>query len=96
MQHETPKEQSAKGPTVGHLSDKDMKGLYLIRPINTPGIHTTQSFKGCANPLVFSINADYQWVVWVRTGFAAIVNKLKKYSLFNNFSRSGGFVIRPH
>ena len=29
------KEQSAKGSTVGHLSDKDMKGLYLIRPINT-------------------------------------------------------------
>ena len=24
------KEQSAKGSTVGHLSDKDLKGLYII------------------------------------------------------------------
>ena len=28
-------EQNAKGSTVGHLSDKDMKGLYLIQPTNT-------------------------------------------------------------
>ena len=26
------KEQNAKGSTVGHLSDKDLKGLYLIKP----------------------------------------------------------------
>ncbi len=29
------KEQSAKGSTVGHLSDKDLKGLYLVKPLNT-------------------------------------------------------------
>ncbi len=27
------KEQSAKGSTVGHLSDKDLKGLYLVKPL---------------------------------------------------------------
>lgn len=29
------KEQNAKGSTVGHLSDKDLKGLYLIKPLKT-------------------------------------------------------------
>lgn len=29
------KEQNAKGSTVGHLSDKDLKGLFLVKPLNT-------------------------------------------------------------
>ena len=29
------KEQSAKGSTVGHLSDKDLKGLYLVKPLKS-------------------------------------------------------------
>ena len=29
------KEQNAKGSTVGHLSDKDLKGLCLVKPLNT-------------------------------------------------------------
>ncbi len=29
------KEQSSKGSTVGHLSDKDLKGLYLVKPLNS-------------------------------------------------------------
>lgn len=29
------KEQNAKGSTVGHLSDKDLKGLYLTKPLKT-------------------------------------------------------------
>ena len=30
------KEKSAKGSTVGHLSDSDIKELYIIKPTNTP------------------------------------------------------------
>ena len=29
------KEQNAKGSTVGHLSEKDLKGLFLVKPLNT-------------------------------------------------------------
>ena len=29
------KEQNAKGSTVGHLSDKDLKGSFLVKPLNT-------------------------------------------------------------
>ncbi len=29
------KEQNAKGSTVGHLSDKDLKGLFLVKPLNS-------------------------------------------------------------
>ena len=37
------KEQSAKGSTVGHLSDKDMKGLYLILSINTMNFNSRKT-----------------------------------------------------
>ena len=37
------KEQSAKGSTVGHLSDKDMKGLYLIQSINTMNFNSRKT-----------------------------------------------------
>ena len=38
------KEQSAKGSTVGHLSDKDMKELFLIRPVNKPIFKPRKTF----------------------------------------------------
>ena len=38
------KEQIAKGSTVGHLSDKDLKGLYLIKPVNTLTFNSRKIF----------------------------------------------------
>ena len=38
------KEQNAKGSTVGHLSDKDLKGLYLIRPTNSSNFNPRKTF----------------------------------------------------
>ena len=38
------KEQNAKGSTVGHLSDKDLKGLYLIKPTNTERFNPRNTF----------------------------------------------------
>ena len=38
------KEQCAKGSTVGHLSDKDLKGLYLMQPLNTLTFNSRKVF----------------------------------------------------
>ena len=38
------KEQNAKGSTVGHLSDKDLKELYVIEPQNTSNFHPRYFF----------------------------------------------------
>ena len=38
------KEQNAKGSTVGHLSDKDLKELYVIEPQNTSNFHPRDFF----------------------------------------------------
>ena len=46
------KEQSAKGSTVGHLSDKDMKGLYLIQPINAINFNPRKIFDGLLSLII--------------------------------------------
>ena len=38
------KEKNAKGSTVGHLSDKDLKGLFLIKPIESAFFHPRKTF----------------------------------------------------
>lgn len=40
------KEQNAKGSTVGHLSDKDLKGLYLIKPLKTRAFNPRKTLDG--------------------------------------------------
>jgi type I restriction-modification system specificity subunit len=40
------KEQNAKGSTVGHLSDKDLKGLYLIKPLKTRVFNPRKTLDG--------------------------------------------------
>ena len=40
------KEQNAKGSTVGHLSDKDLKGLYLIKPLKTRVFNSRKTLDG--------------------------------------------------
>ena len=40
------KEQNAKGSTVGHLSDKDLKGLYLIKPLKTRTFNPRKTLDG--------------------------------------------------
>lgn len=40
------KEQNAKGSTVGHLSDKDLKGLYLIKPLKTRTFNPRKALDG--------------------------------------------------
>ena len=40
------KEQNAKGSTVGHLSDKDLKGLYLIKPLKTKVCNSRKTLDG--------------------------------------------------
>ena len=46
------KEQCAKGSTVGHLSDKDLKGLYLIRPISTQRFNSRKIFDGLLSLII--------------------------------------------
>ena len=38
------KEKRVKGSTVGHLSDEDMKGLYIIKPVNTITFNPRKTF----------------------------------------------------
>ena len=40
------KEQNAKGSTVGHLSDKALKGLYLIKPLKTRVFNSRKTLDG--------------------------------------------------
>ena len=40
------KEQNAKGSTVGHLSDKDLKGLHLIKPLKTRAFNPRKTLDG--------------------------------------------------
>lgn len=40
------KEQNAKGSTVGHLSDKDLRGLYLIKPPRTRAFNPRKTLDG--------------------------------------------------
>lgn len=46
------KEQSAKGSTVGHLSDKDMKGLYLIHPIGKTKFNLRKILDGLLSMII--------------------------------------------
>ena len=40
------KEQNAKGSTVGHLSDKDLKGLFLVKPLNSKTFNPRKMLDG--------------------------------------------------
>ena len=40
------KEQNAKGSTVGHLSDKDLKGLFLVKPLNSKNFNPRKMLDG--------------------------------------------------
>ncbi len=40
------KEQNAKGSTVGHLSDKDLKGLFLAKPLNSKTFNPRKMLDG--------------------------------------------------
>ena len=40
------KEQNAKGSTVGHLSDKDLKGLFLVKPLNSATFNSRKILDG--------------------------------------------------
>ncbi len=46
------KEQNAKGSTVGHLSDKDLKGLYLVKPVVSPNFNPRQVFDGLLRQII--------------------------------------------
>ena len=46
------KEQSAKGSTVGHLSDKDLKGLYLVQSMNTMHFNSCKTLDGLLSLII--------------------------------------------
>ena len=46
------KEQSAKGSTVGHLSDKDLKGLCLVQSINTMHFNSRKTLDGLLSLII--------------------------------------------
>ena len=46
------KEQSAKGSTVGHLSDKDLKGLYLVQSMNTMHFNSRKTLDGLLSLII--------------------------------------------
>ena len=46
------KEQNAKGSTVGHLSDKDLKGLYLVQSINTMHFNSRKTLDGLLSLII--------------------------------------------
>ena len=46
------KEQSAKGSTVGHLSDKDLKGLYLVQSRNTMHFNSRRTLDGLLSLII--------------------------------------------
>ena len=46
------KEQRTKGSTVGHLSDNDIKGLYLIQPINTTNFNPRKTLDGLLSLII--------------------------------------------
>lgn len=48
------KEQTAKGSTVGHLSDKDMKGLFLLKPCNTLYFHPRELFDSILHQMIIN------------------------------------------
>ena len=46
------KEQNAKGSTVGHLSDKDLKGLNLVQSINTMHFNSRKTLDGLLSLII--------------------------------------------
>ena len=46
------KENSAKGSTVGHLSDKDLKGMWLIKPMSNVNFKPREIFDSLLNQMI--------------------------------------------
>ena len=50
------KEQNSKGSTVGHLSDKDLKRLWIIRPIVTRDFNSSKTFNDISSLIICNRN----------------------------------------
>ena len=50
------KEQNSKGSTVGHLSDKDLKRLRIIRPIITRDFNSSKTFNDISSVIICNRN----------------------------------------
>lgn len=46
------KEKNAKGSTVGHLSDKDLKGMWLIKPVSNVNFKPRETFDSLLNKMI--------------------------------------------
>ena len=46
------KEKNAKGSTVGHLSDKDLKAMWLIKPMSNAHFNPRETFDSLLNQMI--------------------------------------------